>query len=330
MEIKFEVKNEDPLNVLASTKSIVEDLHFLSIDGTRLDVIAWAADRRIREGLAGAEESFGITGNYEQDVQLVFLLDTVNFCFWPERGKPKWRVAWPENEIAHGGWYSLVKCFRRAAERGPWIFDADVLERLDIDNVKRLFEGLGKTEIPLLAERISNLREAGAVLNEKFDGEFINLLDAAGYDAVKTARLVCENFPSFRDKTELCGKEIFFLKRAQILSQDISYIPCGADKFIQNLDLLTAFADYRLPQMLRHYGAIAYSRELAEKIDRREILPAGCREEIEIRAATIWCVELMRQKLKCRTAAEIDNAVWLMSQHQTGMKPHHRTRTIFY
>jgi hypothetical protein len=74
---------------------------------------------------------------------------------------------------------------------------------------------------------------------------------------------------------------------------------------------------------------------LAERIARRELLLAGSDEEIEIRAATIWGVELLRRALAARgrdvTASEIDWLLWQAGQQlPAGTEPYHRTLTIFY
>jgi hypothetical protein len=82
--------------------------------------------------------------------------------------------------------------------------------------------------------------------------------------------------------------------------------------------------------MLREFGVIEYSKNLAERIDNLILIPSGSIEEIEIRAATIWGIELIRQKLGKYSAREIDNALWFLSQDQIGRKPFHRTYTIYY
>ena len=51
------------------------------------------------------------------------------------------------------------------------------------------------------------------------------------------------------------------------------------------------FADYRVPQILRHVDIFEYSKELSDKIDQEQELPYSCEEEIEIRAATVVAVE---------------------------------------
>ena len=100
---------------------------------------------------------------------------------------------------------------------------------------------------------------------------------------------------------------------------------------ITNLDMLTAYADYKLPQLLRMYGVINYEKSLAEKIDALIEIVHDSREEIEIRSATIWAIELLRQRINTLTAGEIDNTIWLLSQGiQNETKPYHHSRTIFY
>jgi hypothetical protein len=98
---------------------------------------------------------------------------------------------------------------------------------------------------------------------------------------------------------------------------------------------LTAFADYKLPQVLRHLGILNYSPELAQMVDNQVLLSPGSAEEIEIRANTIWAVEVIRQELeRCgrkTRAFEIDWLLWNMGQEDTyRAKPYHRTVTIFY
>ena len=86
-----------------------------------------------------------------------------------------------------------------------------------------------------------------------------------------------------------------------------------------------------MSQILRSFDVIKYSDELSNKVDNYIEIAHDSEEEIEIRAATIWSVELIRQQIPDLTAGEIDNTIWLMSQSMQGqVKPYHRTRTIYY
>ena len=70
------------------------------------------------------------------------------------------------------------------------------------------------------------------------------------------------------------------------------------DKIVfKNLEYLTMFADYRVPQTLRHAGIFEYNKELAELIDAEKELPYSSKYEIEIRAATIVAVEMILTKI---------------------------------
>jgi len=74
---------------------------------------------------------------------------------------------------------------------------------------------------------------------------------------------------------------------------------------------------------------------LEEKVAQRILLVAGNPEEVEIRANTIWAVELIRQELKQigkeLRAFEIDWILWnLGQQREFKASPYHRTVTIYY
>ena len=101
------------------------------------------------------------------------------------------------------------------------------------------------------------------------------------------------------------------------------------------MDRLTAFADYKLPQVLRHLWILRYVPELAHKIDQGILIEAGSPEEVEIRANTICVVDLIRQELekmgKGLKAFKIDWILWNLGQDEAFKeKPYHRTVTIFY
>src|SRR5262249_30657717 len=102
-----------------------------------------------------------------------------------------------------------------------------------------------------------------------------------------------------------------------------------------DLDRLTAFADYKVPQLLRRQGVLVYAAALAERVDSYTPIPHDSEEELEIRAATIWAVELLRRALDrrgiARPASAIDYRLWAASQAaDPEMRPYHRTLTIYY
>ncbi|MBI5220334.1 MAG: hypothetical protein HY978_00665 [Candidatus Liptonbacteria bacterium] len=329
--MQLSANHPDPLGVLASAGWVVENAASVFIRDQKICVGAKAVLVRIKQGFDTLAVGFGDAGNLQDNVQAIFLEDVVNFSFWSDAGSPKWRVEWPPGQFQTGGWYAMKSCFERALSEGTPLLDARYLLELEEATMAGIFRGADGTIMPLLAPRAENLREAGQALLEKFDGQFVNVLEESGYDAIKLVQLILDNFPSFRDTASLEGREIRFYKRAQVCPNDLSYLFPGQPERIRNLNQLTAFADYKLPQVLREMGVLEYSPELVRKIDAGEEIPAGSREEIEIRAATIWAVELLRQHLGEYSAGRIDNALWLIGQDiRDTARPHHRTRTIFY
>ena len=170
----------------------------------------------------------------------------------------------------------------------------------------------------------------------EYQGKAYALVEAAAQSAIQLVRLVADKLPSFRDKAEYQGKKVFFYKRAQLFAADL----CGASQgkewgFFHDIDLLTAFADYKLPQVLRHVEVLRYEKALAQKVDHHTLLDAGSPEEVEIRANTIWAVELIRQELlvqgKNLKAMEIDWILWnLGQQEEYSINPYHQTLPAFY
>lgn len=87
--------------------------------------------------------------------------------------------------------------------------------------------------------------------------------------------------------------------------------------------------------MLRAEGALEYTDELAQHIDSHKELRSGCEEEIEIRAATVVAIEMLRQFLERSNVelmtVEVDWLLWQRGEKERELlKPHHRTKTIFY
>ena len=149
-------------------------------------------------------------------------------------------------------------------------------------------------------------------------------------------QILVSDFLSFNDFAVYKGKRVFFHKRAQLLISNVYRVFRGKSYGnLNNIDHLTAFADYKIPQVLRKLGILEYTSELTSKIDNRIPISAGLEQEIEIRANTIWAIEMIKEKLKPKIPSiksfDIDSYLWLLSQDNSpDDKPYHLTRTIFY
>ncbi|MHC4600433.1 MAG: queuosine 5'-phosphate N-glycosylase/hydrolase [Planctomycetota bacterium] len=268
----------------------------------------------------------------DRTAEWVFVLDTLNFCFWPDAGKKRWTVRWGEE--THRGYYALSCALKRAQLGGVPIADPAFYANMDERTLADVLRGEG--EPPLLAERAALLRENGRVLLEKWDGRFAELLRASSSSAARLVDLVVRDFPGFRDVQAHEGEPVHFLKRAQILVSDLwgAFGGKGPGGF-RDLEALTAFADYRIPQILRSLSILHYDHDLAEKVDGGTVLVSGCREEVEIRASTVQGVEAVADALaaggKRPASFEIDWWLWNESHKpEHNVKPYHRTRTVWY
>jgi hypothetical protein len=271
-------------------------------------------------------------GSKEETVFYILVLDSINFCFWAPSGKARWEIGHRSDKIS--GYFGLAVALKQAAESGIPITKADYLSQLTIDQLARILGGEG--ELPLMKERLENLRELGYLLQTEFGGEAFKLVEAAQRSALSLVRLLAAKLQSFRDVAQFGGQEVFLYKRGQLFAADLygAFEGKGWGHF-HDIDKLTAFADYKLPQVLRHAGIFQYAPSLASRIDEKIQLEPGSPEEVEIRANTIWAVELIRRKLRrlgnALRAFEIDWILWNLGQKEEFRgKPYHRTLSIFY
>lgn len=312
----------DPLGIRKTAASVLKNSQFVSLNYKKLEIFAKEIKKRIDNVELLDEWQFGKIKKSPQDI---FILDTVNFCFWAKKGEKKWRIEYPKGNILDG-WKALVACFDRALGDKIPISDCEFLENITVDQVRKIFRSCNGTEIPLLQKRFEFLRQSAKVLRQKFGGDFNNLLKQADYDAIKIAKLIIKCLPSFRDESFLLGKKIKFYKRAQICAYDLSLL---SNSRIKNIDQLTVFADYKLPQIFRDFEILIYKKNLAEKIDNYVLLKKDSREEIEIRSATIIICDLISEEIGV-SAVVAENAIWSFSQTHKKKKPYHRILTTNY
>ena len=212
--------------------------------------------------------------------QYLFVLDALNFCFWPSPG-------FEYEDLARG--------LKRVVESNPQSLDADRLECLDTET---LVEWFPAGALPNIEERTERLRELGAALTNSFDGKAYNLVKSCDRSAVQFVRRVLQELPGFRDTAVLDGRLVHFYKRAQILCGDIwAAFGRGNDpeSCFSFLDIgeLTMFADYRVPQLLHHLNVLKYEKDLEQQILSLSEIESGSRMEVKfIIHAVIPCNEL--------------------------------------
>lgn len=311
-------------DVLETAAYVAERAQAVRIDAQAAR--AWAAARQPADfPVPEHPPELAFAGDREASANVCLLLTSLNFCFWADR---PWSVEYRGRTWTRT--YAVFAAVLKAIERDAAWLTAQRWAMADDALVADLFRGAG--QIPMLAERRAVINETGRIAEEQFDGRFVRAVEQAGHDARNLAYLLAERFPSFRDEAEYDGQPVAFLKRAQLCAADLHRIwQCRGGEGLRGVDELTAFADYRLPQYLRHIGVLEIAPDLAARIQRCEEIPAGAREEIEIRAATIWAVEIIRRELNGAVPAwKIDFVLWKHSHDPDVRIEHHRTRTVFY
>mmetsp|Transcript_6800 Transcript_6800/g.25384 ORF Transcript_6800/g.25384 Transcript_6800/m.25384 type:complete len:430 (+) Transcript_6800:4693-5982(+) len=275
----------------------------------------------------------------ELTAQYILVLSALNFCFWPAVERTG-EVDEDTPQLTQVLDYpDLARSLKSIAEKRPQSFSALNLSRLTADD---LCEWLGSSNIPLLHERVRLLNEVGIILERYFDGEASILIEKARRSACALVSLITSYFPGFRDHciSPVDGRQVFFYKRAQIFVADVwgAFSGKGLGDFY-DINQITMFADYQVPQVLRHLGLMVYDEHLSGLVDNNIVIPAGSVEELEIRACTIRVVEDIRKileqkhRIRCKSI-EIDWYLWQqgesLKRRSSTLKPHHRTFTIYY
>jgi hypothetical protein len=267
----------------------------------------------------------------EELIAFVIILEALNFSYW---GEPKWTVKIDGQE--YDGFYAMFYSLKQAKDKGYPILTPDYLANLSVNNLKSIWQG--NTLIPLFNERWQILRDLGKTVTEKFDGRFRQIIERGLWDAEQIVSILGQDFPAiFNDVAEYQGQTVQFFKRAQLVPAhllEFQELGLLANK-VTNIDKLTAFADYKVPQALRKLGILEYTEDLANKVDNLTEISSSSEEEIEIRANTIWAVDLLTQALKEKfpaiNSAKVDELIWLKGQFKSpNDKPYHRCRTIWY
>lgn len=275
-------------------------------------------------GSVDYDNHFVDSSRVELTSRYFLVLDAVNFCFFPE----------PNLEYEN-----LSRGLKRSVEDNPDCLDLDALSAIKYDELCSLFR---VDCFPLGEERARLVREVASQLVLHNKGSMTDLVMSAESSAVKLVEMITCLFPGFRDHAVYRGRQVFFLKRAQILVADLSWAMKGCSGYqFRDLDELTMFPDYRVPVVLRELGILRYSSDLSEVVDNKKSVFPGTEYEVEIRSNSIIAVERIKEGIRSAFidihpninpfSIHIDWLLWGIGERdQSKHRPHHRTLTIFY
>lgn len=290
----------------------------------------YARDFPVAEiGAATLDPETHYLGHGKDTLAFVLALDAINFGsgYFPHiRKRP-----------GHSGYFTVAASINDwfQAEGAP---SAARLARLTQGDCARIFnQDLGNPPAAELMGLFAKaLNDLGALLLARFDGECAKLVESTNHKAenlVAALRIM----PFFDDVEIWHGHKVPFMKRAQLTAADLglAFDHEGWGRF-DDLDSLTIFADNLVPHVLRVDGVLGYDPDLAAHIDREEPIEVGSIEEIEIRAAALHAVELLKQQLHAAghvniTSMALDYLLWNRGQAARYKAiPRHRARGVFY
>jgi len=317
-------------DVLGSAQRVSERARFVRIDGEAIN--RWA-DRVDPETIRPAPRppELRFAGPSAEAARWVLLVDCLNFCFWSDT-EPAWAIEYEGKQWRR--YLALVAALRRAVAGSASWLTAERWACATAADVEDVFAGRGR--IPMFDDRVKVLNETGRVLLARYGGEALHVAETARFDAARIAATVCDEFDAFRDVHAYQGMQVPILKRAQIFASDLAAGLADNDgPAVTNIEAITAFADYRIPQMLRHLKILVLADDLESRIENGRPIEASSDEEIELRAGSIWSVELMVRALCTRRHAQhpawiVDEHLWHHAHDPEVTIQHHKTITWYY
>jgi hypothetical protein len=310
------------------SRQVAENATLVRIDSTRL--ADYARDFPVAEiGAATLDPATHYLGHGKDTLAFILALDAINFGsgYFPHvRKRP-----------AHSGYFTMAAGLTDWFQ-GEGAPSAARLAKLTQGDCARIFgQDLGNPPAAELMGLFAKaLNDLGALLLARFDGDPVNLVESAGHRAEKLIAAL-RIMPFFDDVAIWHGHKVPFMKRAQLTVADLglAFENHGWGLF-DDLGQLTIFADNLVPHVLRVDGILTYDLDLAARIDREDTLAVGSVEEIEIRAAALHAVELLKQSLHAAghphiTAMALDYLLWNRGQAPRYKAiPRHRARGVFY
>ncbi|CAF3570970.1 hypothetical protein FGSG_06031 [Fusarium graminearum PH-1] len=305
---KVEIQDEPETGVLQSAEHVYDSCIDVAVDMRASKKAAENIYNQMQQKsystATWSEHELHPKAKDESTVNFIFTMDLLNFSFWSELPDDE-RFAIEYRGKKWTGYWSLVAALQRALDENC-------------------------------------LREAGQVLCKYYDGAVTELVYAADGSAARLVNLLAQDFNCFRDEHRYeDGKMIRLMKRAQILVADL-WACFNGESYgeFRDIDKITMFADYRIPQILMTMGALYCSPSIAAAINDKKMIESGCAWELQIRACSIWCVELIRREILRQHPGAHVNAILIdfflydsMKELEAAGKepiPHHRTRSIWY
>ncbi|MCP3991710.1 MAG: hypothetical protein GY724_21740 [Actinomycetia bacterium] len=261
----------------------------------------------------------------------VTLAVSVLACLWPPEGDEVWHAE------LDGQWLDdapgIFTVFSR--KLGPDGLSLAGFAALTEGEGSALFAGRGTLQ--LIPQRIDTLRRVARTIIDRYDGTASNLVATANRDAKRIADLLTETMPGYYDRPQSSVGQLPFDKLSHLAAALMAAGLGWSDAGFTNYDDFPVYPDYMLPRVLRHFGVMVYSPDLAASIDGRQLIPADSEAEHALRWATVYCGTQLRQALAKRgnpvVTPALDYRLWseaVLGPQAASFGEHHRTLTLLY
>jgi hypothetical protein len=222
----------------------------------------------------------------------------MNYRFWSlNDGRVVPASGYIDGKEYRGSMY-LWRRLRTAVSSATFRLDAGCLSTLTEDQFRQAFaDDYGACPLePGLEDRVANLNDLGAGLIERWDGQFVNLIDAADGSLEAFATLSAQ-FRAFDDPV-----------RKLTMVNAIMLVGSGLASFSD--DPLPGI-DYHLMKHALRQGLVVPDEEISEKLVNGKLLDSA--ESLAIRQAVLAALIRVANEAQISTAV-LDNLYWTNRQ----------------
>jgi len=198
--------------VIDSCKYVMENAKYVTINYKGLDKFITTIDcKDLKYWLSNNPYNILDLG-IEKVINFLLLFEAIDYSFW---GNPKWTIVTEDGEKdgSDALLYSMLKYVREKS--------LDELYNINYEELKLMLKG--NVEIPLIKERYETIDQIRKIIKEKMNGNFYKYVYSIHSD-IELFEVIINNFPSYKDEREYCGKTIYFFKLAQLLTSDILHL----------------------------------------------------------------------------------------------------------
>jgi hypothetical protein len=318
--------------VLHSLEPVINNLKLISIDFEKLKLEA----QRLAQYDYSLPPNSVLTIDPEVHIRKTMLINTLNFAFTDFETSTKYQLKNTDGEFSDTD--AMVYQINKAIEKEVPILDGSYMATITEEQFHKIFSA--NISMPMHLEKIRTLNEVGEILCKEFDGDWLNFITVGPKKLYHEGEGLIErlilHFKRFDDFSNYNNHSVYFLKLAQLAYWGIHRELSNSNYFfIEDMENMTAFADYIIPVALNQMDITSYTPGLNQKIAQGELIEKDSLEEIEIRAVTLFVTAKLTEEInKLKSNEEkiiipqLDFRLW--TEFHANDEPHHLTKTTMY